>query len=120
MSTYLKRATPQPPAASAEVRATVSEILLDVERHGAAAVRRWSKRLDDWEPVSFRVTDAELAAASRATEDTLQAHLLFALDQVRRFARYQLETLTELEVRTLPGVTLGHRHIAVDAVGSYS
>ena len=120
MSTYLKRSTPQPRAASAEVRATVSEILIDVESHGAAALRRWSKRFDDWDPVSFRVTEAELAAASRATAKMLQEQLSFALDQVRTFARHQLETLAELEVQTLPGVTLGHRHIPVDAVGSYA
>jgi sulfopropanediol 3-dehydrogenase len=120
MATYLKRALPRPAAASAEVRATVSEILFDVERHGAAALRRWSKRLDDWDPPSFRVGAAELAAAEAATGKALRADLEFAHGQVTHFARLQLGTLTELEVETLPGVTLGHRHIPVDAVGSYS
>ena len=38
---------------------------------------------------------------------------------MRRFAEHQRGTLTELEVETLPGVRLGHRHVPVDAVGSY-
>lgn len=120
MAGYLKRASAQPPAVSAEVRATVSEILLDVEQHGAAAVRRWSERLDGWSPERFAVTDAEVAAADAATSESLHAQLAFALDQVRTFARHQLETLAELEVETLPGITLGHKHLPVSAVGSYS
>jgi sulfopropanediol 3-dehydrogenase len=38
---------------------------------------------------------------------------------VRAFAEHQRSTLTELEIETLPGVRLGHRHVPVDAVGSY-
>ena len=120
MAEYLKRASAQPPAVSAEVRATVSEILLDVEQHGTAAVRRWSERLDGWSPERFAVTRSEVAAADAATAEPLRAQLAFALDQVRTFARHQLETLAELEVETLPGVTLGHKHLPVGAVGSYS
>jgi sulfopropanediol 3-dehydrogenase len=120
MASYLKRAETQRASDSAEVRATVSEILLDVERHGSVGLRRWSRRLDDWDPPSFRVAEHELDAARVATGEELEASLAFAIEQVRRFARHQLGTLTELEVETLPGVTLGHRHIPVGAVGSYS
>jgi len=38
---------------------------------------------------------------------------------VRTFAQAQRDTLTDLEVETLPGVVLGHRHIPVQTVGSY-
>jgi sulfopropanediol 3-dehydrogenase len=38
---------------------------------------------------------------------------------VRNFARHQRETLSDLEVETLPGVFLGHRHIPVTAAGAY-
>jgi sulfopropanediol 3-dehydrogenase len=43
----------------------------------------------------------------------------FAQDQIRNFAVKQKETLLELEVQTLPGVTLGHRLIPVNSVGCY-
>ena len=102
------------------MRDTVSEILLDVERHGTEAVRRWSWRLDRFDPPSFHIDQAEIAAAETATGEVLRSHLEFALEQVRGFARHQRETLLELEVETLPGVTLGHRHIPIGAVGSYS
>jgi sulfopropanediol 3-dehydrogenase len=43
----------------------------------------------------------------------------FAQAQVRNFAQKQLATLRDLEVETLPGVMLGHRHIPVNSIGCY-
>ncbi len=43
----------------------------------------------------------------------------FAQAQVRRFAEAQRATMSDLEVETLPGVFLGHRHLPVDNVGTY-
>src|SRR5206468_515882 len=43
----------------------------------------------------------------------------FAQTQVRNFAQKQKETLRDLEVETLPGVVLGHRHIPVNSIGCY-
>jgi len=117
---YLKQASPPAPAATEQVRRTVSEILLDVERDGLAAVRRWSQQLDGWAPENFRVSAGEIAAAEAATPAALREQLQFALDQVRGFAERQRATLLDLEAETLPGVVLGHRHIPVGAVGSYS
>jgi sulfopropanediol 3-dehydrogenase len=116
---HLKRAGARPAHASDEVRRTVAEILADVERHGVDAVRRWSLRLDGWAPDSFLVGEEEIRAAAAALPHGLDEHMAFALDQVRSFAERQLATLGDLEVETLPGVRLGHRHVPVGAVGSY-
>src|SRR3954452_7760914 len=114
MPEHLKRAAPAPEAVTHQVRDTVSEILLAVEREGERAVRRYSEALDGWSPPSFRVdTIPEVDGA-------LREHIDDALAQVRGFAAAQRATLTDLEVQTLPGVTLGHRHVPVGAVGSYS
>src|SRR5262249_40082270 len=43
----------------------------------------------------------------------------FAQAQVRNFAEKQKETLCDLEVETLPGVVLGHKHIPVNSIGCY-
>jgi sulfopropanediol 3-dehydrogenase len=116
---HLKRSTLRPAQASQEVRSTVAEILSDVERRGEAAVRDWSLRLDGWAPGSFVVGRAELDTADAAVPDELKEHIAFAQAQVRSFAERQRETLLNLDVETLPGVRLGHRHIPVDAVGAY-
>ena len=47
------------------------------------------------------------------------ADIRFAQAQVRRFAEAQRAALTDVEVETLPGVTLGHRNIPVGSVGCY-
>lgn len=120
MAKHLKSAQPQSPAFTEEIRATVSEILLDVERHGLAAVRRWSERLDGWEPDDFRVSPAEIDRACNAVDDDLKTQLHTAKGHVVAFAGEQRAGLTDLDVKTTPGVTLGHRHIPISAVGSYS
>ncbi|HEY6888187.1 MAG TPA: histidinol dehydrogenase [Solirubrobacter sp.] len=114
MPEYLKRAARQPEAITQGVRDTVSEILLAVQREGEPAVRRYSQALDGWSPPSFRVdTVPEISAE-------LRDHIDDSLTQVRGFAAAQRATLQDLEVETLPGITLGHRHVPVNAVGSYS
>jgi sulfopropanediol 3-dehydrogenase len=116
---YLQRAAATPVEGGDEVRRTVAEILEDVERHGEEAVRDWSVRLDDWDPDSFLVGEEEIQAATRAVPEELKGHIAFAQTQIRTFAERQLATLGDLDVETLPGVRLGHRHLPVEAVGAY-
>ena len=120
MSVYLKRAEPRPETTNQEVRDTVSDILGSVEREGEAGVRRWSELLDGWSPESFRVGSDELTRVGDRLDPVLRGHIDDALKQVRAFAKAQRATLTDLETTPLPGVTLGHRHLPVGAVGSYS
>jgi sulfopropanediol 3-dehydrogenase len=119
VAAYLKRAAVPAAQAGDEVRRTVAEILEDVERNGEEAVRDWSVRIDDWDPDSFLVGEDEIQAAATAVSPELKEHIAFAQAQVRTFAERQLATLGELDVETLPGVRLGHRHVPVGAVGAY-
>ena len=43
----------------------------------------------------------------------------FAQAQIRNFAEIQRASMRDVEVETLPGVVLGHRHIPVGSVGCY-
>jgi sulfopropanediol 3-dehydrogenase len=119
MAHHLKRAAAAPPAAGEEVRQTVAELLADVERRGEEAVRDWSLRLDGWAPDSFLVGADEVAAAAAELPEDLRRHIAFAQARVRDFAERQLGTLSDLQVETLRGVRLGHRHVPVGAVGAY-
>ena len=38
---------------------------------------------------------------------------------MRRFAQVQRDSLRDVEVETLPGVRLGHRHVPIAAAGAY-
>jgi sulfopropanediol 3-dehydrogenase len=119
MTHYLKQAAPPSREATEQVRGTVSKMLSRIEREGIAAIRHYSRELDRWDPGSFVVGEAEIARAAERIDDELRAHIAFAQEQVRAFATAQRDTLQDLEITTLPGVTLGHRHIPVQTVGSY-
>lgn len=120
MAEHLKTGWPQRVERQQDVIDTVSRILSEVEREGLPAVRRWSAQLDRWEPESFVVPAEQIKAAAATVDDELAGHLEFARSQVERFARAQRETMTDLEVETMPGVVLGHRHVPIAKVGSYS
>jgi sulfopropanediol 3-dehydrogenase len=116
---YLKQAPWNTRTRSDEVTRTVTEMLLTIERDGERAIRRYSRDLDGWDPPSFVVDRDDVRVAAHALSPALLEHIAFAQEQVRRFAQAQLETMNKLDVETLPGVTLGHRHIPVGRVGSY-
>jgi len=118
-TSYLKRPREPAPGARGEVSRTVSEILAEIESRGAEAVREHSRRLDGWDPPDFRVGDDEIAAATDAVPEDLRRHIEFAQRQIRGFAEAQRETVLDLEVETLSGVLLGHRHVPVGSVGAY-
>ena len=102
-----------------ETARIVSEMLLDLEKNGLEAVRKYSAKFDDWNPPSFELNAAQVAEAVAATDPAVVRDTDFCQANVRRFAQAQLETLRPLEIETRPGVILGHKHIPVARVGSY-
>jgi len=103
--------------ADAKVRETVEAILGQVEDQKDAAIRELSKKFDNWEPKDFRLTPSEIEKTiSQIVKRDLE-DIKFAQAQVRNFAQKQRESMHDLEVETLPGVVLGHRHIPVNAIG---
>src|ERR1700724_2202290 len=105
--------------ADAKTRATVEAIIADVRARGDAAVRELSERFDKWSPPSFRLSEDEIRAlVARVSPQTID-DIKFAQQQIRTFAEIQRQSLRDVEVETLPGVVLGHRHIPVGRVGCY-
>src|SRR5919109_4546859 len=121
MARYLKRGMDAGAikAADAKVRETVETILADIEARGEAAVRDLSQKFDNWAPASFRLTPAEIERAISQVSRRDLEDVKFAQAQVRGFAEKQKATMRDLEVETLPGVVLGHRHIPVNSIGCY-
>lgn len=117
---YLKKPTMEPVQVTDDVKATVSEVLVDIESNGMDAVRKYSDRFDNWNPPEFRVPQEAIDRAYEEMEPAVEASSQFLIDQVENFARLQRETLVDFEVETLPGVTLGQKQIPVNNVGAYS
>jgi sulfopropanediol 3-dehydrogenase len=106
-------------AADAKVRETVEGILAQVEERKDAAIRDLSKKFDNWAPKDFRLTPPEIERAIAQVPKRDLDDIKFAQAQVRNFAQKQKDTMRDLEVETLPGVVLGHRHIPVNSIGCY-
>src|SRR5262249_40081134 len=106
-------------AADAKVRETVEQILADVEARRDAAGRELSETYDKWAAASFKLTPQEIERAISQVSKRDLDDIKFAQAQVRNFAQKQRATLQDLEVETLPGVILGHRHIPVQSIGCY-
>jgi sulfopropanediol 3-dehydrogenase len=106
-------------AADAKVRETVENILADIDARKDQAVKDLSKKFDNWSPKDFRLSPQEIEAAIAQVPRRDLDDIKFAQAQVRNFAQKQRETMHDLEVETLPGVVLGHRHIPVNSIGCY-
>jgi sulfopropanediol 3-dehydrogenase len=106
-------------AADAKVRETVEGILAQVDERKDAAIRDLSKKFDNWEPKDFKLTPQEVEKAISQVRKRDLEDIKFAQAQVRNFARKQRDSMHDLEVETLPGVVLGHRHIPVNSIGCY-
>jgi sulfopropanediol 3-dehydrogenase len=102
-----------------KVKKIVEGILFDIESRGDAAVKELSGKFDKWTPESFRLTDEQTQACINSLPESAIEDIKFAQTQVRNFAQAQLDSMHELEIETLPGVTLGHKNIPVASVGCY-
>src|SRR5215831_6449356 len=105
--------------ADAKIRSTVKGIIADVARRGDAAVRELSERFDKWSRPSFRLSRDEIEALVAEVPSQAIEDIKFAQAQIRNFAEIQRASLRDVEVETLPGVALGHKHIPVGRIGCY-
>ena len=119
--TYLKRGknATQRAEDDSKTRAIVESTLLDIEKRGDAAVRDLSKKFDNFEPESFKLSQADIDKLIAQVSASDLDDIRFAQEQVRNFAKVQRASMTDVEVETLPGVVLGHKNIPVQSVGCY-
>jgi sulfopropanediol 3-dehydrogenase len=121
MPTFLKRGMDAGAIeeADAKVRATVEGILSDIKARGDAAVRDLSEKFDKWLPANFKLSPQEIEKAIGQVAKRDLDDIRFAQAQVRNFAQKQRDSMKDIEVETLPGVILGHKHIPVNSIGCY-
>jgi sulfopropanediol 3-dehydrogenase len=102
-----------------KVRETVQNMIRAIEKEGDAAVRDYSSSFDKWWPESFRLSDRSISEIVSNTPQQVIDDILFAQQQIRFFSEKQRESITDIEIETLPGVFLGHKNIPVNSVGCY-
>lgn len=121
MIRYLKqgKTAEQIKATSQDVRVTVEHILADIAHRGDEAVREYSRKFDQWDPSDFRLSEDEIRRARNLLSARELEDIEFAQHQIRHFAKVQRESMLDVEVETLPGVILGHKHLPISHVGCY-
>ncbi|HEU5486030.1 MAG TPA: histidinol dehydrogenase [Microlunatus sp.] len=121
MPTHLKTAQTKSFADTTQegVSQRVRGIIADIRSRGEGAVREYSATFDQWTPTSFRLSEDEIAEIIATLPQQVIDDIVFVQAQVRRFAEAQRDSLTDVEIETLPGVRLGHKHVPVQAAGSY-
>jgi sulfopropanediol 3-dehydrogenase len=121
MPRYLKRGMDASAikAADAKVRETVESILGQIEARKDEAVRELSQKFDNWSPADFKLSEQDIERAISQVSKRDLEDIKFAQAQVRNFAQKQRESMVDIEVETLPGVVLGHKHIPVNSIGCY-
>ncbi|MBP1853075.1 histidinol dehydrogenase [Rhizobium halophytocola] len=104
---------------SADVNATVADIIADVRQRGDAALAEYSKRFDqlDFAETPMRVTPEEIAEALRSVDPQIVDALKFAAARIEKHHARQMPADDIYEDAI--GVGLGSRWTAIDAVGLY-
>ena len=102
-----------------EVRRTVEQVINDIRERGDAAVREYSMKFDNYAPESFLLGPDQLNEIIARVPTQVIDDIAFVQEQVRVMAQRQLESLTDFEMETLPGVFLGQRNVPIEAAGVY-
>jgi sulfopropanediol 3-dehydrogenase len=121
MAEWLKRGATAEAKADTDrkVRDSVEAILADIEKRGDDAVRDLSIKFDNWDRDDYRLSPREIQdCIDQLTPQDLH-DIEFAQTQVRNFAQIQRDSMKDVEVETLPGVVLGHKHLPLNAAGCY-
>lgn len=101
------------------VAETVTAMLLDIEKNGIDAVRRYARELDRYESDTFELDASELAASGTRIAPELREAIDLGSARTKQFASLQREHLTDFEAEIAPGLVVGQKYVPVGNVGAY-
>ena len=115
----VKHAADAPPAQrDSAVVETVATMLLELERDGLEAVRRYAERLDGFTG-ELEVAPDVIASSGDRLDPALRAAIELGSERTRAFAREHRSHLQDFEVTPAPGLTTGVRYVPIGSVGAY-
>ena len=101
------------------VAETVSAILLDIEKNGLSAVRRYASQFDHFDGDTFELSSAELAITGDRLDARLRESIELGSARTKQFATLQRKHLSDFEAEIVPGLIVGQKYIPVGNVGAY-
>ena len=116
--TYIKKATKTPETGSKETAATVSQMLVEIERGGEQAVADYCNTLDQWDS-DIVVSREAIEKAVRVLPESVKEDIQFAYNRVSDFAKQQRDSMLEFEVELMDGLIAGQKLVPVSTAGCY-
>lgn len=103
------------------VKPKVEEIIRTVRTEGDKALVRFTKEWDDaeYDESKLRVTDADIAEAYKNTPVIIIDKIKEQISLSRKFHEFQKEQIPSWEKEMEPGIVVGEKWTAIDAVGLY-
>ncbi len=119
--THLKAPGVDAPEAQRDPRVaeTVSAMLLDIEKNGLDAIRRYAEALDRSTRDDFELDAGELARIGDHVAPDLREAIELGSARTKRFAALQREHLVDFEAEIVPGLVVGQKYVPVASVGAY-
>jgi sulfopropanediol 3-dehydrogenase len=115
---YLKTASKTSLTDAVSVTDTVRTILDEIEAGGDAAALRFAEKFDKYSG-PILLSDEDKARAGTLISQQQRDDIMFAHDNIRRFAEAQRAAMLDVELEIAPGLVAGQKSIPVNAAGCY-
>jgi len=115
---YLKKGKKLSKQDQIELSKLVKDILDDIETGGERALKENAKKFDKWSG-EIEVDDNFINQAEETLDDSVKNDIRFAVQNIEKFAKNQLNSVSSFETEIIPGLTAGQKLIPVNTVGCY-
>ena len=115
---YLKKASFTAHTDASNVHQTVQNILSEIEEGGDQKALEYAAKFDKYEG-NILLDQEEIKKAATLVPEKVKKDIIFAHDNVKRFAEAQLSTMQDVELEVVPGLIAGQKSIPVNTAGCY-
>ena len=115
---YLKKASFTAQTDASNVHQTVQNILSEIEEGGDQKALEFAAKFDKYEG-HILLDQEEINKAATLVPEKVKKDIIFAHDNVKRFAEAQLSTMQDVELEVVPGLIAGQKSIPVTTAGCY-
>jgi sulfopropanediol 3-dehydrogenase len=115
---YLKKASFTAQTDASNVHQTVQNILSEIEEGGDQKALEYAAKFDKYEG-NILLDQEEIKKAATLVPEKVKKDIIFAHDNVKRFAEAQLSTMQDVELEVVPGLVAGQKSIPVNTAGCY-
>ncbi len=115
---YLKKASFTAQTDASNVHQTVQNILSEIEEGGDQKALEYAAKFDKYEG-NILLDKEEIKKSATLVPEKVKKDIIFAHDNVKRFAEAQLSTMQDVELEVVPGLIAGQKSIPVNTAGCY-